>query len=166
MKPVVIGYSDADWAGDLTDRKSTSGSIVVINGIPTVWKSQKQTGVALSSCESEYIALSECTKLTKWVRMLLGELGLLEDGPTVVLEDNTGTIKWSNSEKMSKHVDIRHHFVKDESSKGTIKVLHCRTEQMLADLMTKSLTVERVTFLREALYIDNIVPRSEVKERC
>lgn len=66
--------------------------------------------------------------------------------------------------KVSKHVDIRHHFVKDESLRGTIAILHCRSEEMLADLMTKRLTAERVHFLREALYIDDIVFRSEVKE--
>lgn len=166
VKPVVLGYSDADWAGHLIDRKSTSGTSIVINEIPTVWRSQKQTGVALSSCESDYIALSECTKLIKWVRALLEESGLLKYGPTVVMEDNTGTIKWSKSEKMSKSADIRRHFVKDESSKGTIEVLHCRTEEMLADLVTKGLTTERVRFLREALCIDDIFSESEVKEGC
>lgn len=52
-QPVVLAYSDADWAGDVTDCKSTSGSVVAINGIPAVWKSKKQVGVALSSYESE-----------------------------------------------------------------------------------------------------------------
>lgn len=57
-KPVVLGYSDADCAGDLIDRMSTSGTIIFINEIPTVWKSQKQTRIALSYCESEYISIS------------------------------------------------------------------------------------------------------------
>lgn len=61
-QPVVLEYSDAYWAGDVTDRRSTSRSVTAINEILAVWMSPKQVGVALSSFESEYIAISECKK--------------------------------------------------------------------------------------------------------
>lgn len=74
------------------------------------------------------------------------------------MEDRTSTIKWSKSEKRSKFDDIQRHFVKDRSSKGTMEIIHCRTEEMLAELMNKGLNAERVSFRRGAFYIDGIVP--------
>lgn len=164
--PIMIAYSDSDWAWDLSDRKSTSGSALLTNGMPTVWQSKKQIGVVLSSCESEYIALSECIKQVKWARMFLEELDLLPDGPIVVFEDNTGAIKWTKCEKMSKHVETRHYFVKDEAARGTVEVMNCRSERMLADLMTKGLPTHRVEFLREALCIRNVILQSEIEKGC
>ena len=98
--------------------------------------------------------------------MLLEYLGLLEEGTTVVLENNTAAIKWTKSERMAQHVDVRYHFVKDEVSEGTLNVFHSRSVQMLADLMTKGLTGERVEFLRKVLCIGRVLPRRESKEEC
>ena len=83
----------------MTYRRPTSGSVIAINEIQAEWKSRKQVGVALSSCESAYIVISECTKQVNEVCMLLQELGLLEEGLTVVFDDNTGVIKRTKSEK-------------------------------------------------------------------
>lgn len=75
----IIGYSDADWAGDKSDRKPTSGSVFMMNNGPINWCSKKQTSVALSSTEAEYMALTLAAKEATWLRLILTELGLLNE---------------------------------------------------------------------------------------
>ena len=73
--PILTGYSDSDHAGDLGDRKSTSGYIFMLNKCTISWKSTKQKTVAISSTEAEYISLSEATQEVLWLKALLYELG-------------------------------------------------------------------------------------------
>lgn len=80
--PTVNSYAHADWAGDLFDRKSASGTVVLVNDMPVIWKGRKQVGVALSSTEDEFIAMSECVKDITWVRTMLRELNILTNAPT------------------------------------------------------------------------------------
>ena len=84
----IVGYSDADWAGDREDRKSTSGYLFQIAGGPISWRSKKQDTVALSTAEAEYVALSSAAQETVWLRRLISELNNPPDGPTTILEDN------------------------------------------------------------------------------
>ena len=93
--PLIESFADADWAGDETDRKSTSGTVIMVNDTPLVWKSKKQVGVSLSSTEAEFVSISECLKSTKWVHTILEEMNMLAQGPTTFYEDNVGAIKWS-----------------------------------------------------------------------
>lgn len=87
-----MGYSDADWAGDKEDRKSTSGYIFQIAGGPVSWRSKKQDTVALSTAEAEYVALSSAAQECVWLRRLNSELGNLSEGSTTILEDNQSCI--------------------------------------------------------------------------
>lgn len=144
-------FCDADWAGDVKDRKSTSGVLMTINGTATVWQCKKQSCVSLSSSEAEFIALAEAAKDVKWLRNLFCELELLDAGPTAILEDNTGAIKWETSEKRAKHLDIKYHFVKDLVDSGEIDLKYCPTKDMLADIMTKSLPRPRFVNLKGLL---------------
>ena len=84
----IVGYSDADWAGDQQDRKSTSGYLFQIAGGPISWRSKKQDTVALSTAEAEYVALSFAAQKTVWLRRLTSELKNPPIGPTTILEDN------------------------------------------------------------------------------
>ena len=89
----LIGYSDADWAGDIESRRSTSGYVFVLNGGCISWRSKKQRTVALSSTEAEYMALSEATQEAVWLKAFMRELG--EDtgnSALTVYEDNQGAI--------------------------------------------------------------------------
>lgn len=147
----LLAHSDADWAGDTTDRKSTSGMIICMDGNAVVWQSRKQSSVALSSSEAECLAVSECTKELMWLRSLLGELGLRKEGPSIMMEDNMGAIKWGISEKRAKHVDIRYHYIKDLVEKKEIELLYCPTQEMLADVLTKPLQVTRFKELRKKI---------------
>ena len=83
-----VGYSDADWAGDIDDRKSMSGYKFQISGAAVSWRSKKQTCVALSTAEAEYMALASAAQEAIWIRQLTTDLRNGPTGATVILEDN------------------------------------------------------------------------------
>ncbi|TJX47833.1 Ty1/Copia family ribonuclease HI, partial [Soehngenia saccharolytica] len=86
------GYSDADWAGDIESRRSTSGYAFMMNGGCISWRSKKQRTVALSSTEAEYMALSEATQEAVWLKVFLCELGeMASDEAVKIYEDNQGS---------------------------------------------------------------------------
>ena len=108
----IIGCSDADWAGDISDRKSTSGYIFVLSGGAISWSSRKQKCVALSIAEDEYVALSSAVQECIWLRQLEAELGNATEGPSLILEDNQSAIAMAKNPQYhgrAKHIDIRHH---------------------------------------------------------
>ena len=147
-----VGYSDADWAGDLSDRKSTSGYVFMLSGGPISWSSRKQKCVALSTAEAEYVALSAAVQECMWLRQLEAELSGDNDTPTVIFEDNQSTIAMAKNPQFhgrAKHIDIRHHFVREQLAHGTIQLEYCPTTEMTADIFTKGLNGERFKNLRE-----------------
>ena len=146
-----VGYSDSDWAGDLNDRKSTSGYVFTVGGGAISWKSKKQSCVALSTAEAEYIALSQAAQEAVWLRSLYVNLKLEMTAPTVVYEDNQSAIciaKNPQSHGRSKHIDIKYHFIREQVQQKTIEVKYCKTEDMIADLLTKGLGKEKFEKLR------------------
>ena len=105
------GYSDADWAGELDTRKSTSGYLFMINNVPVSWRSKLQSCVALSTAEAEYMALASAAQEAIWMQKLMLELGQQEDGirPTIIYEDNQSAISISKNPQFhgrTKHIDI------------------------------------------------------------
>ena len=139
-----FGYSDSDWAGDVGDRRSTSGYIFMLSGAGISWQSRKQTSVALSSAEAEYVALSSAVQEAIWLKRLIVELDK-ETGQTeatVIYEDNQAAISLAKNPQYhgrAKHIDIRRHFVRKRVAEGTIALKYCRTEDMVADILTKGL---------------------------
>ena len=145
------GYSDADWGGDLDDRKSTSGYVFQIGGGPVSWQSRKQGCVAISTSEAEYIALTSAAQEGIWLCRLLDELTGKQTNPIVIYEDNQSAICLSKNPQFhgrSKHIDIKFHFIRDRVKEGTIVVEYCRSEDMLADMYTKGLYGEKFKRLR------------------
>ena len=126
----VTGYSDADWAGDIGDRKSTSGYVFIQAGAAISWKSSKQTCVALSTAEAEYVALSAAIQEALWLQQLMSDVLNKHIEEMTVHEDNQSTIsltKNQHSHGRTKHVDIKYHlfviWCKLEKS-------NCRTVQL------------------------------------
>ena len=112
-----VGYSDANWAGDPSDRKSTSGYIFMFSDGPISWSSKKQKCIALSTAEAEYVALSEAALECLWLRPLEVELGCLPEGPTLMFEDNQSTIAMAKNPQFhgrAKHIDIRYHLFENK----------------------------------------------------
>ena len=147
-----IGYSDSDFGGDTDDRKSTSGYIFQIGGTGISWRSKKQTSVALSTAEAEYIALSQAAQEAIWLRQLSTDLLCKPQQPTTVYEDNQAAISMSKNPQAhgkSKHIEIKYHFIREQVNNKNIEVKYCSTDNMIADMLTKGLSKEKFHKLRQ-----------------
>ena len=155
----LLGYSDADWANDLDSHHSTSGNVFVMSKGAISWLSQKQATVALSTAEAEYIALGSATQEAIWLRQLLSDLKVNVQEPTEIFEDNQGSIAMAKNpvgHKRSKHIDIRHHFIREAVQAGTVRLSYCPSKEMVADIFTKSLPKEQFVKLRKELGLIDI----------
>jgi hypothetical protein len=155
------GYSDADFAGDVNDRKSTSGYVFMDQGAVISWRSKKQTVVAQSTAEAEYVALAAVTQEAQALRKLYQTLGLPPVKPTKIWEDNQAAIAIAENPinyKRTKHIDVKYHYTRDQLEKGTIEIAYCATDDQLADIFTKSLP--RVQFQTLRCKLGLSVPRS------
>lgn len=125
-KEQLIGFSDSDWGGDSSDRKSTSGSLLQFAGSSIWWKCSKQKILALSTTEAEYLALTETCKTIFWMRALLKEFDVILGHPKQMFEDNQGAIVW-NTDGVSKgnHVSIFLNYLKEKGSSGEIEIKYC-----------------------------------------
>ena len=138
----LVGYSDSDYGGDLDHGKSTSGYAFHIGSAVVSWSSKKQQIVALSTCEAEYIAVAACTCQAMWLKYILSELYLAQEGPITIYVDNKSTISLAKnlvSHCRSKHINIKYHFIREQVKNKIIELVHCRTEEQLADIFTKPL---------------------------
>jgi hypothetical protein len=137
----LIGYTDSDYAGCKVDRKSTSGTCQFLGRSLVSWSSKKQTSVALSTVEAEYVAAGQCCAQLLWMRQTLRNFGYnLSKVP--LLCDNESAIRMADNpveHSRTKHIDIRHHFLRDHQQKGDIEVFYVSTENQLADIFTKPL---------------------------
>ena len=142
-------FSDASYASDADSRRSVSGYISYVGGGPVSWKSKLQSTVALSSCESEYIALCAAAQEAVHLKALFSELVPVVKGgrsgtPIVVYEDNRATIDISRNpclHEKQKHVDVKYHYVRECVLEARIRVQYLRTDLMLADVLTKAVQI-------------------------
>ena len=149
----LIGYTDADFAGFNVDRKSTSGMAHFLGSCLISWGSKKQNSVALSTAESEYIAAALCCAQLLWIKTQLKDFGVCS-GSVPILCDNTSAINISKNpvqHSKTKHIEIRHHFLRDNVEKGNVSLEFCRSEDQLADIFTKPLCKEVFVRLRTLL---------------
>ena len=151
----LVGYSDSDYAGCKVDRKSTSGTCQFLGRSLVSWNSKKQTSVALSTAEAEYVAAGQCCAQLLWMRQTLRDFGYnLSKVP--LLCDNESAIRMAENpveHSRTKHIDIRHHFLRDHQQKGDIEVFHVSTENQLADIFTKPLDEKTFCRLRSELNV-------------
>jgi hypothetical protein len=141
----LIGYSDSDYAGCKVDRKSTLGTCQFLGRSLVSWSSKKQTSVALSTAEAEYVAAGQSCAQLLWMRQTLRDFGYnLSKVP--LLCDNESVIRLADNpveHSRAKHIDIRHHFLRDHQQKGDIDIYHISTENQLDDIFTKPLDEKR-----------------------
>ena len=124
------------------DRKSVGGYVFLQAGAAISWKSQKQNVVAQSSAEAEYIALAEAAKESIWLRKFQTNFKMEIKNPVIIYEDNQSTIQIASNpihSKKTKHIDVQYHAIRDYIKNNQIKVKYLRTDEMVADSMTKSL---------------------------
>ena len=148
-----IGYSDADWGGDMDDRKSTSGYLFLVSGGAVSWRSKKQTCVALSTAEAEYVTLANATQEALWMNQLITEMKNDTVPRAITIhEDNQSTISMARNPQYhgrSKHISIKYHFVRDHVIEGAVKLKYCPTKDMIADMLTKGLSKDQFIKLRK-----------------
>jgi len=149
----LIGYSDSDFAGSRLDRKSTSGTCQFLGHALVSWHSKKQTSVALSTAEAEYIAAGSCVAQILWMKQQLEDFEIKFDHIPIRC-DNTSAINLSKNpvqHSRSKHIEIRHHFIRDHVQNGDIQIEFVLSEKQVADIFTKPLSEEIFCKIRREL---------------
>ena len=174
-KPLTSeGFSDADWAGCKISRKSTSGFLFMVAGGAVSWRSRKQTCVATSTCEAEYIAMCMAVKESIWLSRLLSDLQNTPEPNPIVLGVNNGAIETATNASVNqrnKHIDLQYHFVQDAYKSNLVGVRHVGSEDQVADSLTKPLDHQLFTELREKQglctesYLNSIGSRGSVENR-
>ena len=146
--PTLKAFSDSDWASDIETRRSVTGFVFLLAGGPISWSSKCQPTVALSSTEAEYMALAMTCCEGIFLKRLLGQLGL-PIVPLTILGDNQSSLALVRNPVLhsrTKHIDIRHHFIRELWESGQISLDYCPTFSMYADCLTKPLAT--VAFLQ------------------
>jgi hypothetical protein len=150
----VHAYCDADFANE-KDRKSISGYAIMFGTCCISYRSKKQSIVAMSTAEAEYIALADCVKEVLWYFELLAEIGFRQNS-IVVHCDNQSAIaiaKNPGQYERTKHISLKFHFVRDIVEKAVITLEYCPTKAMIADVLTKAIPREQFEALRFKLGI-------------
>ena len=144
------GFSDSDWGGFIDDMKSTSGFCFNLGSAIFSWSSKKQSIVAQSTVEAEFIAATAAVNQALWLQKLLRDLHMEEEEATEISVDNQAAIAISNNPVFhgkTKHFNIKLYFIREVQKNGDVKLLYCRTEDQMADLFTKALPANRFEFL-------------------
>ncbi|XP_075084728.1 secreted RxLR effector protein 161-like [Nicotiana tabacum] len=142
----IVGYVDADYAGFHVDRKSTSGITHFLCSCLVSWGTKKQNSVSLSTVEAKYVAATSCCAQLLWIRQQLRNYVIFIDCVPIFC-DNTSAINIAKNpcqHKRIKHIDIQHHFLKDNVEKGNISINFCKTEDQIADIFTKALSRDHI----------------------
>ncbi|GJX87298.1 hypothetical protein Tco_0339312, partial [Tanacetum coccineum] len=167
-KPMLVGYTDSDLAGNKDNMKSTSGYLMTFAGGAVSWQSRLQKCVALSTTEAEYVAATEACKELLWLKRFLQELGFKQQR-YAVLCDNQSTIhlaKNSMFHKRTKHIDIRYHWIRDAIEDGMFELNKVHTDDNASDMLTKAVarTCQIKMFRREYIRIESSTQHSSVNE--
>ena len=153
-KLTLIAYTDADWAGCVDDRKSTSGATFYLGDCLVSWMSKKQTSVTLSTTGAEYIAAAACCTQVLWMKQTLQDIQVHYEEPISILCDNTSAISISKNPVMhskTKHIPIKYHFLREHVTEKHVKLEIVGTKEHVADIFTKPLPRENFEYLRDRL---------------
>src|SRR4051812_21688763 len=148
--PIVVeGYSDANWISDMKDSKSTSGFVFILGGAAVSWKSSKQTVIARSTMESEFIALDKCVEEAEWLRQFLQDIpNWTKPVPAICIHcDSQSAIGRAQSNMYngkSRHIRRRHNTIRQLLSTGVITIDYVKSKDNIADPLTKGLNRELV----------------------
>lgn len=161
----LVGYTDSDWAGSHEDMKSTSGYVFLIGSNAFSWNSRKQETVAQSTAEAEYIAAASAVNQAIWLRKILIDLNFKQEDSTEIFCDNQSAIAMAKNPVFhgrTKHIKIKYHFLREAEAENEIKLLHCKSDIQIADIMTKALPKARFEVLKKYLCVSS----KNAKEEC
>ena len=157
-KSGLIGYSDATWADNVDNRRSTTGYVFLLANGAVTWTSRMQKRPAKGSTDAEYQALSEACSEAAWLLNLQGEIGYAPTGPMPLLSDNQGAIFNAINpahDRRLKHMDLSYHFIRDFVEQGRIDIRYVPTDEMIADTLTKPLGRTKFEYFRTLLGVSN-----------
>ena len=152
----IQAFKDADWAGIIDDRKSTSGETFYLGGCLVSWLRKKQTSTSLSTAEEEYIAVASCCTQFLWMKQTLQDIQVQFSEPIPIFCDNTSAISISKNPVMhskTKHIPIKYNFVREQVAEKNIKLEYVCTKEKIADIFTKPLPHEAFEYLCQKLWI-------------
>jgi hypothetical protein len=142
----LIGFTDSDWVGDNTDRKSTSGYSLSLGFGPICWSSKKQATISLSSVEAEYRGVVNITIQAMWLQHFLTELGIQFHRSIVIWCDNQSTLKFCRDpvqRQRTKHIEIHMHYIQDLVHEGIIDLQFCPSAEQMTNIFTKTFTEQK-----------------------
>jgi len=141
---LVSGFSDADWAGCIDDRKSTGGFAIFLGGNLVSWSARKQPTVSRSSTEAEYKAIANATAEIMWIQILLREIGVKSPRAAKIWCDNLGATYLSSNpvfHARTKHIEVDYHFVRERVKNRLLEIDFVSSKDQVADGFTKALPV-------------------------
>ncbi|KAE8692022.1 hypothetical protein F3Y22_tig00110863pilonHSYRG00024 [Hibiscus syriacus] len=155
--PLVVGYVDSDYAGDLDNRRSTTWYVFTLGEGPICWKSTIQSVVALSTTEAQYMAAAEAAKEALWITGLVKELGV-QQGGVQLLCDNQSAIHLAKNQVYrvrTKHIDVRFHKIRVLVASGEILFQKVHTDENAADMFTKPVTTDKFKHCLDLLNVSS-----------
>jgi hypothetical protein len=158
--PLLVGFTDSDWASDPDDRKSTVGYVFNLGSGPVTWACKKQQAIAISSAEAKYRAAINASQEALWLRQILSEFGFQHQHPTSLWSDNHSAIKPAKDpvqHQHSKHIELHMHFIRKLIHDQVIEVIFCPTKDQVVDIFPKSLTEAKFSKLRSMLGVKEVV---------
>jgi histone deacetylase 1/2 len=150
----IHGYTDADWASNVSDIRSTNGFLFSFGSGAISWSSKKQPTVALSNIEVEYRGATIVACEVVWLQKLLSDLGLSMDAPIVIYCDNISSILLANNpvyHARTKHIEVHYHFIRKKFLAKEIDLIHVNTENQVADIFTKVLGIDKLKKFQKML---------------
>ena len=147
----LVGFCDADFAGDLDTRRSTSGYVFLLHGGAISWSSKRQSTVALSTAEAEYMSASHAVREAVWLRKLMSDLGygVLRVPVWCDSQSALAMIDGPALSQRAKHIAVHYHFLRDRSASGDVGFEYVQSQSMVADSLTKAVDVPKFEFCRE-----------------
>eukprot|EP00253_Pinus_taeda_P029742 PITA_29742 len=160
--PLLVSFTDSDWAGNPDDRKSTAGYVFTLGSGPITWPCKKQAAISLSSAEAEYRGAIEASKEALWLRQILSEFGFQQQHPATLWCDNQSAIqlyKYPVQHQRRKHIELHMHFIRKLIHDHVLEVQYCSTDDQVADIFRKALTEVKFTKLRFMVGVQEVVTK-------
>jgi hypothetical protein len=150
----VNGYTYADWASNVSNRRLTNGFMFSFGSGVVSWSSKKQPTIALSNTEVEYRGVTVVVCEVVWLQKLLSDLGQLVDAPVVIYFDNISSILLANNpiyHVRTKHIEVHYHFIREKILAKEIDLIHVNTKNQVVDIFTKALSIDKLKKFRKML---------------